>query len=60
MMTSTFEENIERLLMRLINQPAPLPVQIDAWDIEHIARPTRSVGRWSYNRTFQRRPCVAF
>lgn len=37
-MTSTVEENIERLLMWLINQPAPLPIQIDAWDVEHIAR----------------------
>ncbi|RSZ60000.1 hypothetical protein HF313_14895 [Massilia atriviolacea] len=32
------EEMLEKLLARLAAQPAPLPVQIDAWDVEHIAR----------------------
>jgi hypothetical protein len=32
------DEILEKLLERLAAQPAPLPVQVDAWDIAHIAR----------------------
>ncbi|UOD28740.1 hypothetical protein INH39_25365 [Massilia violaceinigra] len=32
------EEMLEQLVARLASQPAPLPVQIDVWDIAHISR----------------------